>query len=636
MLVRRIPSLEDYFSILALMGKGQKCTTEDLNHCSGIFSLWTKKLNLELEFVIELNRKLLLNSHVSMFPTSNGCWSSISQGLYINDDPDLAKLFENFENVKFLHDNISGPVHAFWKHDLFCAIPLLSKSVKIETVPQYVSYTDSKMSLIMKQTIPLIQRWIFWNKSQEYDEIAKVVEPRLGSFSALLCGDVIQFFKLPGAFPNGVSRQVALALDEDKVYLYVTKNSSADYHAVFLELSRWFNRGVESHDLALFATSFNFMKESGNSIDSFLKRNGCHSFSDASALETLSKAGRMPPDVEWNMHLPAFMMSGLDSYVETVASNLEDETPVPEPRQGKHGPVAVWPPPPPGGFQGAGASGSIGLQQSRVERGVSSSSVHGEGARGTAGEAEGEAGSIGGIGRSCHDSDLIPNQSFLQKRVSTTADLSSGQYFDQAGHSDLASASVQHLQHKQIATPDALVGSTCADECSVNGDDRAAAGTSENISREDTDCRPTHAPTRPGAEAKHKPAVSGRGPDVNSVLPPLPAALFELAPSAGNEEMSVEEMPLDVDGAAAAAASGTLPLEPAVARCLLSPEACESVGRYGEALVVAHLLRTAPARVSVKWLNAAGETGASCDIVTEVLLAFVILHGVASMFVVIE
>ena len=82
--------------------------------------------------------------------------------------------------------------------------------------------------------------------------------------------------------------------------------------------------------------------------------------------------------------------------------------------------------------------------------------------------------------------------------------------------------------------------------------------------------------------------------------------------------MSIAEVELD---AGEQPPGDSRPMQLAVTRCLRSPEECESVGRYGEALVVAHLLRVASPRVVVEWLNAAGESGASCDIVTKVRLA---------------
>jgi hypothetical protein len=670
------PSVEDYVSILKLMSTTPKWSSEDLMHTASIFAYFAS--NIESEFGTVHGFKQVFSKYrdLSIFPARDGGWCA-AQGAYINDEEDVAKQFLGIETIRFVHDDLfakDGHVAAFCH---LCDIPLLSKSVTKMTTP-YHSYPDATLRLLIRDVISPVQRWLFWTKPERYNTVAAEVEKYLKSFRAYLCDEVLQLSNLAGKYSAPLPRPVAFVAEGNDIHLYVSRTSAADHHAIFLELSRWFNEGLEDPDLALFATAVNATRATGTSIERLLKHKRCWGLfpCDSDAQEQLAKEHRELPTMEWDLPLPP-VETGLDRLQQYLTEDLTDALPVVEPRScpPKHGPVASWPPVSKGArtgnMSGHGTSERLHTQEGAgtQDGGVDLRSISGGGAGGHNGDgAGGKCGngfSSGGCfdtkGRTSTETGSVDGralstdtETMVKSSTSTAGGIGSCNVSDRtetecrnvSGHS----GGGDETQSNRIA--ERAVDSARAEELSCSG---VACNEPEGQSagvegRKDS--------TRASSEGfDHQPSLAGRGrtgtpsgaaggmrgigggvcgaydADASicsrAELSTEPAGIMDQVPEPSpDDDMDVVEMDLDTRSSMAAAA-GRLP---EVTRCLLSPEVCEGIGKYGEALVAAHLLRTAPEGLSVEWLNAEGESGAFCDIVTKVFpsvstLAASLLHS---------
>ncbi len=535
---------------------------------------------------------------IPLFPTSTGGWASMRQGLYINDDKVLARHFQDSGAVHFLHEDLVSESNLALIFCQLCGIPTLSQSIETETMPSHY-INDSRLSRIIKDTFPLMQRWIFWCQSEKYEQISALLEPKLPRFQSFLCGEVFKIFKLNGFCTNAVLCPVAI--DCTVPSIHVTKPHAADYYTIFYELSRLFYQGVANREFATFAALLIQTKVTGSCIDSVLQSHGCWSLFPCcqEALDALEKSSRSPPTVLWDPPLAGEYLNKLenDGHLNSIFDGLMAEPTPLEPRSGerRREPVAVWPPPPAGYQSDAGAGfrggeGVFGEGSGLVPSNAASRSMQASpavsrpdaGARDELESASVEGGSADCRGRAAFCGEFGPASSIQQEDC---------------------------LQEGSRSMPGPLEPGKAREHTHSEGLGYAAA--------------PSKAEGRPVAEGGTAIPARGSQPALHSEygagergLPP--ADLFERALTESAADMSISEMDFEELAGALAQGGGDQPLERTVARCLLSPATAESVGRYGEALVVAYLLRTVSAGVEVEWLNEAGESGACYDICTKV------------------
>ena len=337
--------MDDYISVLILMAHKKKWSTDDLSHANAIFSHLASEVDEKIIpedcFRAEFLGKF---RDAPIFPASDGGWCS-ARGIYLNDDRDVAEQFRGHEAIRFVHEDLTAREGGAASFCRLCGVQPLSRSVRKTTTP-YGATIDAKLSLIIKEAMPLIQRWIFWKRPSRYDGVAAAVEGRLPLFRAFLCDEVLQFSYLAGVGTVPLPRAVALDVDEDKHYLYASRAAAADYHAVFSELSRWFNEGLEDSDLALFAATVTATRASAGSVDGVLRRSGCWDLfpCDADAREALARQPRPLPAASWGELLPS-VEAGADSYSRYLTDDPADALPTAEPRPAapKRGPVAAGP-----------------------------------------------------------------------------------------------------------------------------------------------------------------------------------------------------------------------------------------------------------------------------------------------------
>eukprot|EP00854_Cymbomonas_tetramitiformis_P004299 gene4299-5294_t len=279
----------------AVAAEGEPYTTEQLNHVIAVFTMWSEGIARGVITMEEQSMWRTVIEQLRVFPTTKQTWASLKDGVYINDDTELAEHFAARADVCFVQgDDWDGT----WMHQvpasaqnrdprrryypqrtireflLACGVPLLSRCVSREVIT-YGSHFGTQLDRLVRSVLPAVQRWLRSHSLEEYEQAAPHVARELPHFRLSIVDELYVVYRLAGLAPGLEETRVEAAAIMEGAHLHVRLLDAHDYNTVFLEFSRLVGQGSVQTELATFACAVILTEISNQDKETLLLRQGC-------------------------------------------------------------------------------------------------------------------------------------------------------------------------------------------------------------------------------------------------------------------------------------------------------------------------------------------------------------------------
>jgi hypothetical protein len=294
--VRQMPSIEDFVSLLHAIAKEEHLTTED--------ELRVFRIYMELNHYLETQKdsgqaeKLLLSfANDAVFLTEKHGFRKKEDRVFVSDDDQLKKLFEDSPKVAFL----KLPENDFPRFRFLierCGLPYLSMAVKVEFGGGQVEGTDDELQKTIAGLANYIRRYLYWRLPERYKEMGDAVRDKLANIECYKARGLKALYSL-----NGETREThksALACDGK---LYVDALKKPDNIELAVEISRLLINGGDLEDFIALLLD----RKTPDDKESFMKA---------------KHIDKLPADYE-----PAPLASGREAHDEEKIKAVENEQP---------------------------------------------------------------------------------------------------------------------------------------------------------------------------------------------------------------------------------------------------------------------------------------------------------------------
>eukprot|EP00112_Aurelia_sp_Birch-Aquarium-sp1_P000006 Seg1.6 transcript_id=Seg1.6/GoldUCD/mRNA.D3Y31 product="hypothetical protein" protein_id=Seg1.6/GoldUCD/D3Y31 len=354
--------IQDLFALFAALGK--KCIQGQLDDAFDVVNSHGEVNEQEFEELRSLldstNASFVLENikDEKIFPTKSDRFVSLEEMPFLPDDPKQMTIFENCENVHFLHlpdvQNVSKKressveerkrkkqlkvgIHAFLA---LCNVQSISKVVcSPEVIPENSVDGCYKWHKELSRLLPYVQRYILCTQSDVYDWLVNEenLPKKLREAKFITANTITAVHRLRGRDDVNVktNKKCAIEVEEIRVYFYVGREHLKDQDEVFMEFASLFasgNKKLEDSLSEIVSTISLRLKDkhSASHIEDWLERQRIGSLPNGEPLwllpDAVEKVAPPPPKPVLAPEAAADSGGGMTCWPPRAPENYKDET----------------------------------------------------------------------------------------------------------------------------------------------------------------------------------------------------------------------------------------------------------------------------------------------------------------------